>query len=123
MINILKTTIEAIDNFDITATVETLKNQYPYMTMLEINRIVKQQLSYLGTSNREHYFLLLKDYQLEESRKQKDTKRLLEMIFWVLIQMFKDAIKEPTPSLVEIFNNHIRLENFDPINLKRPLKP
>lgn len=123
MINILKTTIEVIDNFDITATVETLKNQYPYMTMLEINRIVKQQLAYLGASNREHYFLLLKDYQLEEGRKQKDIKRLIEMIFWVLIQMFKDAIKEPTPSIVEIFNNHIRLDNFDPINLKRPLKP
>jgi uncharacterized pyridoxamine 5'-phosphate oxidase family protein len=123
MINILKTTIEAIDNFDITATVETLKNQYPYMRMAEINIIVKQQLTYLGASNKGYYCLLLKDYQAEEVRKKKDIKRLLEMIYLVLIKMFKDAIKDPTPSLVEIFNNHIRLDNFEHTALTRPVKP
>jgi hypothetical protein len=119
MITLLKNTIEAIDNFNITATVETLKAQYPNMSEAQINEIVAQQLTYLGSGKRSGYSILLTQYENDKRRKEDNKSRTMELLIILIIQMFKDAIGEPKRSLVDTYNKYLSNDDMPPTSQRR----
>lgn len=122
MINILEDTISAINNFDITATVESLKKQYPDMSEAEISEIIKSKLTYLGSDKREHYQMLLSSLKMDEVAKDKRNNEMRKMLMLLLITMFKNDIENSKLRLVNTFNQCWNDNPNQPTMVKRGIR-
>ena len=119
MIEIIKQTIEAIESFDIAAAVNGLRKDNPNMSEGEIQKIISEKLTYLGSGELESYKRLYDGLRLRELDKKLERKRIHELLTLILIEMFKEAIGTPTKKLVDRFNEVI-LEQDLKITTPRP---
>ena len=122
MINILEDTISAIDNFDITATVESLRKQYPDMSEAEISEIIISKLTYLGSGKGAHYRMLLSSLKMDEVAKDKRNNDMRKMLMLLLITMFKNDIENSKLRLVNTFNQCWNDNPNQPTMVKRGIR-
>jgi len=122
MINILEDTISAINNFDITATVESLRKQYPDMSEAEISEIIKSKLTYLGSDKSKHYRMLLSSLKMDEVAKDKRNNDMRKMLMLLLITMFKNDVENSKLRLVNTFNKCWEDNPYQPTMVKRGIR-
>ena len=114
MKEILKEMVAAIDSFDITATAENLKKEYPNLSMAAINKMLTEKLGLLGASQKQSYIMLIDSIELNERNKERHNEEIRRGIRLLLMQMFYEAIKQPQTKLVDTFNDCVIQESQSP---------